>query len=113
MRTSNSCDTTRGLMSDQWALKPATPERAERRRIMPSYSPELIHSMRVALNEVMMKIPVERATPEVKAYLAEIILKSAAKGQTDYEVLLAAASEKIQTALSQLIPPASVRPTRR
>jgi hypothetical protein len=51
---------------------------------------------------------VEQATPAVKAYLAEIILKAAAGGQTDYDVLLAAASEQIQTVLSQLMPSASV-----
>ena len=61
---------------------------------MPSYSPELIHSMRVVLNEVMTKIPVDQATPAVKAYMAEIILKAAARGQTNYEVLLAVASEQ-------------------
>jgi hypothetical protein len=85
---------------------------AERRRIMPSYSPELIHRMRAALDEVMTEIPADQATPEVKAYMAEIILKAAAAGQTNYEVLLAAASEQIQTVLSQLMPPASIPPTR-
>jgi hypothetical protein len=84
---------------------------AERRRIMPSHSLELVHRMRAALNEVMTKVPTEQATPEVKAYLAEIILKAAAGGQTDYEVLLAAASEHIQIVLSQLMPSASVPPT--
>jgi len=79
---------------------------------MPSYSPELIHSMRAALNEVMATIPVDQATPGVKAYMAEIILKAAAEGQTNYEVLLAAASEQIQTVLSQLMPPESIPPTR-
>jgi hypothetical protein len=69
---------------------------------MPSYSPELIHSMRVVLNEVMTKVPVNQATPAVKAYMAEIILKAAATGQTNYEVLLAVASEQIQIVLSQL-----------
>jgi hypothetical protein len=77
-----------------------------------SHSLELVHRMRAALNEVMTKVPTEQATPEVKAYLAEIILKAAAGGQTDYKVLLAAASAQIQTVLSQLMPPASVPPTR-
>jgi hypothetical protein len=44
--------------------------------------------------------------------MAEIILKAAAEGQTNYEVLLAAASEQIQTVLSQLMPPESIPPTR-
>jgi hypothetical protein len=79
---------------------------------MPSYSPELRHSMRAALNAVMTRVPVDRATTEVKAYMAEIILKTAAEGQTNYEVLLAAASRQIQTVLSQLTPPAATPPTR-
>jgi hypothetical protein len=70
---------------------------------MPSYSPELVQTMRAALDEVMTKIPVEQATPGIKAYMAEFILKAAAEGRTSYEDLLLAASAHIQTALSQLI----------
>ena len=70
---------------------------------MPSFSPELIQTMRAALNEVMTKIPVDQATPSLKAYMAEFILKTAANGLTNYEDLLAAATEKIQMVLSQLI----------
>ena len=40
---------------------------------MPSYSPELIETMRAALDEVMTRIPPEKATPAIKAYLAECI----------------------------------------
>lgn len=69
---------------------------------MPSYSPELVQTMRAALDEVMTKIPSEQATPGVKAYLAECILKAAAEGQTSYEGLIAAASDQIQTILSML-----------
>jgi hypothetical protein len=79
---------------------------------MPSYSPELRRSMRAALNTVMTRIPVDQATTEVKAYMAEIILKAAAEGKTNYQVLLAAASEQIQTVLSQLRPPTSIPRTR-
>jgi hypothetical protein len=72
--------------------------------IMPSYySPELVETMRAALNEVMKKVPVDQATPGIKAYMAEFILKAAAAGQTNYDDLLQAASQQIQTALSQLI----------
>ena len=70
---------------------------------MPSYSPELIETMRAALNAVMTQVPIDRATPGVKAYMAELILKAAAAGQTNYEDLLRTASEQIQTVLSQLI----------
>jgi len=58
--------------------------------------------MRAALNEVMATIPVDQATPGVKAYMAEIILKAAAEGQTSYDALLSAASGKIQTIVSML-----------
>jgi hypothetical protein len=79
---------------------------------MPSYSPELRRCMRAALNTVMTKIPADQATTEVKAYMAEIILKAAAAGQTNYQVLLAAASEQIEAVLSQLTPPTSIPPAR-
>jgi hypothetical protein len=64
---------------------------------MPSYSPELIQIMRAALDEVMTKVPLEQATPGIKAALAEHILKAAAQGQTNYESLVAAASDQIHT----------------
>jgi hypothetical protein len=69
---------------------------------MPSYSPELIQTMRAALEEVMTKVPVEQATPGIKAALAEHILRAAAEGQTNYESLVATASDQIQTILSML-----------
>jgi len=69
---------------------------------MQSYSPELIQTMRAALDEVMTKIPVELATPGIKAALAECILKAAASGQTSYDGLIAAASDHIQTMLSMV-----------
>jgi hypothetical protein len=70
---------------------------------MPSYSPELVQTMRAALDEVMTKVPVEQATPGVKAYMAEFILKAAAQGQTNYDDLLNAASAQVQLILPQLI----------
>ena len=69
---------------------------------MPSYSPELIQIMRAALDEVMTKVPLEQATPGIKAALAEYILKAAAEGETDYESLVTAASDQIHTVLSML-----------
>jgi hypothetical protein len=47
-------------------------ESAVRRRF-----PELIQTMRAALDEVMAKIPVDEATPGIKAHMAEFILKAA------------------------------------
>lgn len=67
-----------------------------------SYGPELIHTMRAALDDVMTKVPLDQATPGVKAALAEYILKAAAQGQTSYEGLIAAASDQIQAILSML-----------
>jgi hypothetical protein len=72
-------------------------------KIMPSYSPELVETMRAALNEVMTTIPADQATQGLKASMAEFILKAAAAGLTNYEGLLTAATEHIQTALSQLV----------
>ena len=69
---------------------------------MPSYSPELIQIMRAALDEVMTKVPLEQATPGIKAALAEYILKAAAEGETDYNSLVTAASDQIHTVLSIL-----------
>jgi hypothetical protein len=70
------------------------------RVIMPTFSPELIQIMRAALEEAMTKVPLQQATPGIKAYLAECILKAAAEGQTSYEGLLAAAANQLQTILS-------------
>jgi hypothetical protein len=70
---------------------------------MPSYGPELIQTMRMVLDEVMTKIPVEQATPGIKARMAEFILKAAAEGQTSYDALLASASDQIQTILSVML----------
>jgi len=69
---------------------------------MASYDPELIFTMRTALDDVMTRIPVEQATFGVKVHLAELILKAAADGQTSYDALLAAATSQIQAVLSML-----------
>jgi hypothetical protein len=58
--------------------------------------------MRAALDEAMTKIPLEQATPGIKAALAECILKAAAEGRTSYDDLVAVASDQIRTILSML-----------
>jgi len=68
---------------------------------VPSYSPELIQIMRAALDEAMTKIPLEQATPGIKAALAECILKAAAEGRTSYDDLVAMASDQIQKTSSR------------
>jgi hypothetical protein len=70
---------------------------------MPSFGPELIETMRAALEEAMTRIPAEQVTPALKARVAEFILKTAAEGQTNYDVLLAAASEHIRTIVALLM----------
>ena len=69
---------------------------------MPSFSPELIQTMRAALDEVMTNVAPDEATSAVKAQVADLILKTAANGQTSYDGLLAAASEQLQTILSEV-----------
>ena len=71
--------------------------------MMRSYSPEFVQTMRAALEEVMTRIPLDRATPAIKAHMAELILKAAAGGETSYEGLLAAASEQVHVVLSVAI----------
>jgi len=69
---------------------------------MPRFSPEFIDTMRTALEEVMSRIPLDQATPGIKAHVAELILKAAADGQTNYDALVATATSQIQTFLSLL-----------
>jgi hypothetical protein len=60
---------------------------------MPIFSPELIQTMRKALEDVMTRVPFEHSTPATKAYLAECILKAAA--QTSYSELVSSAANQI------------------
>ena len=69
---------------------------------MTGYSPQLIQTMREALDVVTTKVPISDATPGLKAHLAEVILRAAAQGVTSYDGLVAAASEQIQTIISTL-----------
>jgi hypothetical protein len=67
---------------------------------MPSFSPELVQTMRAVLEEAMTKVPLEQANAGIKAHLAECILKAAAEGHTSYEGLIASASAQLQTILA-------------
>ena len=69
---------------------------------MTGYSPQLIQSMREALDAVTTKVPMSDATPGLKAHLAEVILQAAAQGVTSFDGLVAAASEQIQTIISTI-----------
>jgi hypothetical protein len=67
---------------------------------MPQFDPELIQVMKRVLEDVMTRVPLEHSTPAAKAYLAECILKAAAKGNTNYDALVAVASDQVLTILS-------------
>jgi len=67
---------------------------------MPQFDSELIQIMKSALEDVMTKVPLENSTPAAKAYLAECILKAAAQGQTNYDALIAAATDQIELVVS-------------
>jgi hypothetical protein len=69
---------------------------------MPQFDPELIHVMRSVLDDVMNKVPSEISGTTRKPYLAEVILKAAAQGHTNYNELMAAATDQIQMILSML-----------
>jgi hypothetical protein len=62
---------------------------------MPAYSPELIRTMRAVLEEAVSKLPAHRATSEIKAHMAELILKVAADGETSHRGLLDAAAKHL------------------
>jgi len=70
---------------------------------MASFEPELIETMRAALDEVMTRVPAEQATQAMKVRMAEFILKAAAEGQTSYDGLIAAASAQIQAVVSMMM----------
>ena len=67
---------------------------------MPTFDPHLVQVMRNALEAVMARVPLEHSTPATKAYLAECILKAAAKGQTSYDGLVELAADQLQVVLS-------------
>jgi hypothetical protein len=69
---------------------------------MAAFNPELVRLMRMVLEEVMTRVPMDQATPGIKAHLAEIILKAAAQGETTYDGLIAAASSQVQAIVSML-----------
>ena len=67
---------------------------------MPQFDPELIQIMRTVLEDVMTRVPLQMVNTETKAYLAECLLKAAARGHTNYADLLAAATDHIQVIAS-------------
>jgi hypothetical protein len=67
---------------------------------VPQFDTEVIQAMRNALEVVMTRVPSEHSTPAIKVYLAEVILKATAQGQTRHNELVAAATGQIQVAIS-------------
>jgi len=67
---------------------------------MSQFDPQLIKVMRGVLEDVMTRVPTEQSTQAVKAYLAECILKAAAQGHTNYDALMAAATDQMHVILS-------------
>ena len=65
-------------------------------------NPELIQTMRAALEAVMARVPAEQSVFGLKAAMAEVILKAAAHGHTSFDSLVASASTQIQSAISML-----------
>jgi queuine/archaeosine tRNA-ribosyltransferase len=65
-------------------------------------NPELIQTMRAALEAVMAKIPADQLVYGVKAAMAEVILKAAAHGHTSFDSLVTSASDQIQAVISML-----------
>ena len=70
---------------------------------MPHFDWELIKLMRRALEEAVEQLPLEYSTPALKAYLAECILRAAAEGQTNYDVLVRAATDQADIAVKFLL----------
>jgi hypothetical protein len=69
---------------------------------MPQFDPALVQLMRNVLEDAMSRVPLEISGTTTKAYLAEVILKAAAQGQTSYNELIAAATDQIHTLMSVL-----------
>jgi hypothetical protein len=69
---------------------------------MAALDPKLVQAMRDALDDAMTRVPAEYATSEMKAYLAEYILRAAAQGHTTYNELVAAAGDQIQIIIAAL-----------
>jgi hypothetical protein len=66
------------------------------------YSPELIQTMREALEAVMATVPANQSVLGLKAAVAEYILEAAAQGQTSFDGLVASASGQLQTIIAML-----------
>jgi hypothetical protein len=71
--------------------------------MMPGFDPELLRTMRLALEDFMAHLPAEAATPAIKAAVAERICKAAAQGVSTYDGFILAASDQIQALIAWLL----------
>ena len=60
-------------------------------QISPTFAPELVTTMRWALDKASDRVPVTSRTPATKAKMAQRIVRSAREGVTDAHQLVAAA----------------------
>jgi hypothetical protein len=65
-------------------------------------NPELVQTMRAALEAVMARVPADQSVCGLKAAMAEVILKAAAHGHTSFDSLVASASGQLQSVISML-----------
>lgn len=70
---------------------------------MHRFDPDTVATMRRALEDVMAGVPIDAATPAVKAAVAECICKAALHGVSTYEGFIAAAGDQIQTFIAWLL----------
>jgi hypothetical protein len=85
------CPAVKRIMEQQWLTGGTR---------MPQFDPALIAVMKRVLEDIMTRVPLEHSSPAAKAYLAECILKAAAKGQTNYDALIVAAADQIEAFIS-------------
>lgn len=69
---------------------------------MAHFDPELIATMRHALDDVMARVPIDQASPAVKAHVAEYILKIAADGVTTYDAIVTSVGAQLQSIIAML-----------
>lgn len=70
---------------------------------MNRFDPDLLITMRRALEDFMTQVPTDAATPAIKAAVAECICKAAIQGVTTYDEFIAVAGGQIQTMISWLL----------
>lgn len=67
---------------------------------IPAFAPQLVTTMRRALETASDRVPVQSRTPATKAKMAQRIVRSAHEGITDVQQLVAAAvAEGMEPAL--------------